>query len=621
MEVFLNDDKVPNTDIAGLDTLSITVQDVDSEGRAARSFSTDITFLGATYEALRQLIILGTGQNLGELYVANIKFLLTENDCCPDYLVFEGEIRGNSSVWCEGTCSIKVTVFEKKTEYDCVQSTMIWESNKVIKNATPTQFTSKHHPRFHWCDDPGNNQLYLRFSMCFGFTEFLAINIITVASLQVVVNSIRFLINTVKAIISIVGGTDPPDLVGDLFKTDWIDTLKNFIVQVEKYCTGCGNYHPAPLMRDYANNVCDICGLKFSSSILNETTSPYYDSVYLAECQTTGTDEGDDIEYVPGSTVGVVEYWVDDDRPLLTGDKYFNKLMGLHNSKWAIKPIYDPVTNLFVPTLIYEREDAFDNNEIWIDFSEIETKKIISQCYSFSQADVPAFGNFRFTKDGIDTAGDKRLGPLYSDIIEWNSPVSALQRGSLDITPPFGAVAVRGDDIRRDPRSDIFLRLGINGALNAEAEKALLIAIGQTSVPKAMIWNLESAEEARVRDYFSGGEGGALADAKGKSHVYNAPYLFEDIGYTPAQYANGKLQMTVEGNLYHNFWQIRNPRLQLLKRREYEIVFEYNCAQLKSLNTSHNVILVYQGMPKQGNITSVKVDFGEKRLMTVKGFI
>lgn len=638
MKLYIDNIQIPNTDISGLQEIEVTLQAFDASGNPARTFSTEVTFEKGTYQLLRDEVI---NNPKGDLTFFNVK-VYDDNEleygCCfePDgspKLVLDGLIKGNSIKWNEGECKLTATIFSHNFFLDCFHSNVIWESEKTVNNSLSTGFTSQNHPRFQWCDDPGNNQLGFRFGIAFGFTELLITLTPIILGIQLIINSIQLILVTLGL-----------EAMSDVNTSKFLDNYVSFIKAVERYVSGCGNYHPAPLQRAYAQNICDLCGLQFKSSIINDSDSPYYDAVYLDAPISVGTNEGDNIEYLPGTYQGQTQYWVQDNAPILSGDAYMEKLKPLYNAIWCIKLIPHPVTGLLVPTLVFERKDWLYNQPVWIDFTNIDPKRIQKIEYGYIADDIPAYADIKFQTDGLDASGDKRIPPEYRAIVEWNKDqldpfvsfqfdpyinmplrsilpfanpaINPLQVGAFDITTGFGAVAVRGDDVIRDPRGDAIAQIGDVGAIFRKADKALLISEGKTSAPKAMIWDTASGvDEARVKEYFSG----PLINSKG--HAFNEPFFVRDINYDPAEYVNDKLQMTPEGNIYHNFYQIENPRLFRIKRRTYTLTFDYTCNDLNTVDVTNTVILPYGGNPQRATMQSVKIGYGQKRQMVVTGLV
>lgn len=575
-KVYLDGNQYPLNEVDGLKGVRLTFRDRDDQGQKAKGFSGTLTLSGSAYKYVYNKIINNPN---GENEKIDIQVI---DGCCQDYEFFNGEIKGREVQWCEGDCRVSVTPIQKKEGLDCIKSVLIAESSKTIKNANPTNFQGADHPRVPYC-------IELRPS--FIQDLFLIIGIIlnlVLYALYPVVLIISVIIQIVCAIIDLVPGA--PDCPGEL-QDGILDDYKDFINFLNDILIGCGRVHPSPFVRDYILNACNICGLDFESSILNDANSPYYNTMYFNAAFDEGTHD-DSIKMI-GMNV-----------PIVTLYEYLEQLKEVHNAEWKL---------IGGTTIVYERKDFFDTGNIWIDFTKINPKRITKQCYEFANDDLYAFGTFTYFPDGIDYVGDEAK-EYYSDIVEWNLPnPNPIQKAERKVQLQFGMSRYRGDEIDVDVLGRAIYNIPIvpYASILKDNEEVLLLNNGTAFSPKLLIWDGQKLSHAKTKRYLSQGLGG--------KNGFNYPYVFEQIdGETPAQYIGGKLQMTEQKNLYHNFFEIDNPRLMAFARRNFKLDFNYICDELRTLNTDDKIIISFNGIPKQASVDQVDVD-PEKRQMSITG--
>lgn len=573
MKIYLDSNLVAPSDYDGVKGLKITLRDRDSDGQQAKGFSGELKFRGEAYKLFHDKIINNPN---GENEKIDIQII---DDCCGDYEFFAGEIKGRDVSWCEGHCEVSTNPIQKKETIDCVKSTIVWESNKTRKNTSPTRFTDQIFPRVAYCIElrPSFLQdLMLIIGILINIQLIILIPIVAVLSI---------IIEAVCWVVDIVGGDCPDDLEDGI-----LDDFYRFRDFLNDNLVGCGRKHPSPFVRDYIKNACDICGLTFQSSILNDSGSPYYNTMYYSAPYDEGTHD-------------INKKVLEMNLPVMTLDGFLDSLTPVYNAEWRI---------VDGTKLVFERKDYFETGDVWLDFTKVDQKRITQQCYNFANDDLYAFGSFGYVQDGIDWVGDEAKD-YYSDIVEWNEPPNPIQKAEDKVQVNFGMSRYRDDNIDVDVLGRTIYNLAFMPyhKLLKDNKFVILSNNGTAFQPKLLIWDGADRYNAKIKRY----------SGLGGNNGFNYPYVFEEIsGETPAQYVGGKLQMTDKKNLYHNFHQISNPRLMAFARRAYKIEYNYDCEDLLTADTNKNIVLSFNGQPRQAKVESIDVD-PVKRQFTINGKI
>ena len=570
MILFLDNKEIPQSEVSGFNGVTLTLRDLDESGSPVKSYSGTLKLTGSAYELIKNKIL----NNPFTSPKFNVRARLFD-DCCG-FEIFEGLITQETVDWCEGECEVDVTIIEEVEPLDCFRSTLLYESDRVKLNTAKTNFKSQSHPRVGYCLEFRPSALqYLAY--IYGGYIYLILFI-----LQPIVLIISVIITVICAIPFV---NCPPGLNNNqLFKS-----YKLFLKDLDDNIIGCNRKHPSPLLRNYIKNVCTICGLDFKSSILNDSSSPYYDTMYFNAQFEKGTRD-QNVKLIDLNLVNV------------TGDQLMESLKTVFNAKWTIQGT----------TLIFERRDFFDLPDVFVDTSQLDEADLIEQCYSFSGDTPPSFLEFAYTQDAVDWVGFEAHG-YYDEIVEWNDPYTSRQKGEKVVSPGFGHSRFRDDNIDKDVLSTGIIQIiPIFTSALKEADKNLLLNNGTAMQPKLLIWDGVNLNNAKVRNYKGQGLGG--------NNGYNYPYVCEDRGLGPAQYAGSKLNMTIAGNLYHNFWEIENPRLGLLRTRDFKLRIKYSCDILSAADPAKTVKLMFFGNQKSGSIDEIQINFDRKE-MTINGKI
>ena len=516
--------------IDGIENFSITYREDDENGDIARSFSSELTFYDDGYQYIKQNLIDPSNGFFNQIGVRIW-------DACCEKPVFIGKIRGDSIDWCENDCYVSCNVIEDKTVVDCISSKLIWDNQNGFLNRdfTPIEYCLQNRPLF--------------IQVLLDFVSQLLSAIVTY-----VLTIIRFLVS----IFSSSAGQDIKDL---------IDTINGYLLP-------CGSYHPSPYIRDYIKNVCDICGLTFQSSILNNPNSSYYNAVLFAAQVKRG--------YLPTDTSKKL---INANKPLETLKSLFNGYLNtVFNAKYKIRN----------NTLVFERKDYFNTGNQWIDIEYLQSQgRLVDNkvCYNWIDKGRWAFGRFEYQGDAMEYIGNE-YRPYYNDIVEWNSPPSPAQSGEYVVSLPLSPARFVGD------AESNALDLTYSGNFPG----ILLMAQHTCFNYKFLIIN---PLLNKVPYYFPDSAiGGAIPGTRANER-YNYPFWFKE---------------DRKDNLYSNFHYIDNPRLPQNVNFDFKFTFQFTCQEFADFEFGKNVRLIRGGQEKFGQIKEIQVDFN-KRTIQVTGVV
>lgn len=549
--------------VDGIKDVSITHQKKDGENKSSKKFTKELTFFGDAYDHMKPILI---DSPFGKNNFCSVKIYDT---CCKDddgneFLVFEGAVRGDTIDWCEGDCFFKGTCIEHTEatkKIDCLKTTLIWDNWNG--------FMSKAHPRMTYCDELRPNWLH-HVVIILGILSTFTLYILTpiVAVISVIVTAVCFLVD--------LFGGDCPDELEDGILDDYI----NFINLFKQNILGCGRQHPSPLVRDYISNVCDKCGIPWSSTVYKNPTSDYYNTVYMYAPVEKGTRD---------TSVKMIEK----NLPNHTLETFLEQLKaGPLNLDWNVKN----------GVLYIERKDFFWTNVSWIDTNNIDLDGQI--CYKWRDEEKPAFADLAYTEDPVDQCGNEAK-ERYWEIIEWNVPFNELQKGKLEARFPFGMSRWRKDGIDPDVIGAYSGAPFFSGVI-AQYNDALIMQSGVCFQPKLLIWDGSSLVSSFVKKFFIAGS----PILPGQN--YNAPYHMDEYGVaTNTMYPTTQPFMSA----YGRFWSIENPKTNPDKGKNFNFTFNFTCDQLQDFDIFKNVDL----SEGSGRIDEVTFTYGEKRQCKVTG--
>lgn len=557
-------------------TITITVTDAETETALKRA-SNELVFYGTgpgePFAVLKAALIEPLD---GRMAKVPVQFYETCGDGDP-ILLFDGVFRGAEASWCQGDCFIKVSAMEETTSSkaaDCLKSTLIADDRNGFK--------SQAHPRMVYCDELRPDWLHhVILSLASGVILMLYV----LTPIVVIISAIIEVINAIIDAVNTIPGVDIGhiDFDGDE-GTNFLQEYEEFRDRLINSIIGCGRKHPSPLVRSYMQNVCTICGLNFSSSILTNPSSDYYDSVLMFAPVAKGTKDD-----------GVL--YINDNEPYETGDTFLQKLATVFNGRRRI--IGD--------TLYFERKDMLPDTGPWIDPAVLkaENRLVGSVCFKWSTEAIPAFVTIGFTEDAIDVVGNEARG-LYKDIIEWNQPYSSVQVGEKKTQFSFTMLRCRRDGVGADVLEDWTFVPWMADAIN-DHSTAMMLENGMCSQPKLLVWDGD-IEFGCVKRFDVPGY------VKTYEENYNFPYHVNEFncssntGYPTTQPYMG---------VYGRFHAINNPKVLNTRGVEWTLTFEYSEQHLLTMNPFAIVPVdpADNGNTIPGEISTITINLTERTIL------
>lgn len=571
--------------IDGTDQFEVTIANKTDDNRIAKSFSSELTFYDDGFDLIKSELI---DNSTGFTNKINVKVF---DDCCKTP-VFEGIIRGDSIDWCDPICAVTANIIEDDEAINCVKSTLIFDNHDGFMN--------RDQPAVRYCLEtrPAFIQIVLLYLSFILNIAIIGILIPVIAVIFVIFGIIFVICSIIAALLFLIPGVSPPDCSSGW--TNPINIITNILDafdNLQDSLVGCGRFHPSPYIRDYIKNVCDKCGLSFQSSILNDPSSVYYNSVYFsAEVEKGRKSSSTNFKLIKGN------------EPLLTLELFLSDVIApLFNAKWEAAN----------GVLILERVDFFQNTSIWVNSFDLDQEQRLIDgviCYNWIDDDRAAYGRFEYTKDGQEYIGNE-AAPRFNDLVEWNSPPNSLQSGEFKFQTPTAPSRYRDDDIEEDVLS--FFATALGGAVNAVfqgafSESQFYLLMNQHTSFAAKIMILEDStpnDNNLTRRNYSNAFTGGIVQEDGVSIStdarFNYPLWFKEEN---------------ENNLYTSFHYLKNPRDPNSQNFDFEFEFVFNCEEYQNFDFTKGVEIVKSGQVLIGIVEQIKVDF-IKRTIQVKGIV
>lgn len=589
MKVFIDGISVTNKTLSLLKPV-ITWRKKDETGNKAFSFSSDISFYGTDYDYIKSKLWDNLDANSNNVSLQTEVKLRFEDECCDSFPV-EFRISAESIKWCEGSCEVTVNAIESSPEEEslrCVQNTLIADN-------TPTNWTdnvpfkSRRHPRFVYCNEMRPRFIHKTLIL---FSTLLA-SIISI--FQIVINLLGSVISGINNFITSVNnfiGTNFNQIGGGTNAANQkLSEISASLNALLSDIIGCGRKHPSPLMREYVQNVCGKCGLSFSSSILNDTSSDYFNACYVY----ARVDKG--VNPLDNST-----FWVSANEPIRTGEQFLNELGSLFNAKWGIKG----------SVLSFERKDSKINSTPFVNTNDLDSNKF-SVCYSWSRKTRPAFGTFEYQNDAVNTVGIEVIR-RWGDVVEWNNPPLINQKGEFKPLMNFAAARFRNDNLRLSDGPDqdvykVFENSGFIGTIIKQFDKALLLNEHKCLIPMALIWDGIDKVSATV-------DPNQFIPA---ANDPNFPAFANNVKATPpGEYYNYPFwfDANMPNNMYDRFWAIENPRTSGFQGKSYTLILEMTCELIQNCDLD-GTIQLSEGI---GHVDQIEFNYANKTI-TITGEI
>ncbi len=546
----------------------------DNEGNQTKSFAETITLFGNAFVYIKELFIDNPN---GKFETASITLI---DDCCgDDRVVFEGILLGENVDWCEGDCTIKVTAVEFSEDIqklDCVRSTLITDNHDG--------FQQQQHPRMVYCTEYRPSVLQ-DIVLIFGI--ILNLNLLLLSPLIAAISTIVITINLIINVVNTLPGVNitPISFAGN---QGVLGQIGNLITSLNSLIIGCGRRHPSPLVRSYINNVCNKCGLQFESSIFTQQSSDYYNTVLYNAPIEKGKRPLTNIN-------GETPTWVPENAPIETLESFLDKLKIVFNAQWDVK---DGV-------LRFERKDFFYQNQDFVSYEDLKVDNRIDGviCYSWRGDEAPAILRLKYAEDAVDWVGNE-ASPRFNEIIEWNVPFNARQKGMREVVFPFGVARYRDDGIDRDVIGDYNFFPLYTQAINSH-DGVLIQNNGTSFQPKLLIWDGQSINFGKVKKYNI--QGYTIPFVQN----YNYPYSGTSFGSLPQTAYSSDV---INSAIYKRFFSIDDPRVLGDQGKTFTFAFKFNCEEIQGFDLSLNVLTPIGS----GRMKSATVNY-TKRTMEIQG--
>lgn len=569
MKLVINGIPIPREQFTGANATSVDISEVQTDGLRKAIVSQEYTLTGAAFEMVEtELINDPNGKN---------KFLpvqIYEDTCCEtDILLFEGILRGDMVDWCYEDCQCTVAFLEQTEEVlrtSCIKSTLVYDNWNGFQQAV--------HPRITYCTEVRPDWMayaLLISGIMYNWILFLLYPIVfAIQAINSVLGVLEDALGAIGINVNLTINFEGNDNV--------LQAYDNLLDDLNQRIVGCGRKHPSPLVRDYIQNVCDKCGLQFSSTIYKDVNSQYYNAVYLSAPVEKGT-RNEDIT------------WLDQNHPILTLDLFLDQLKLVHNGDYKV----------INGTLYFERKDFFWTGDIFASYSLLFDNNLIKDrlCLSWRDETRPSFIKLQYSLDAVDVVGTEAID-RYNDIVEWNLPYSELQSGFTEVVLPFGPARFRGDGIDTDILGQFsWAPFSIGQQINT-FQNTLLLEKGTCFQPKLLIWDGVNITDAKIRKY----------DVPGfeidPGQNYNFPYLFNEYNADPNTAYPTDHPFS---GLYPRFYSIDNPKLIADQGQQFEFSMYYNCDSLQAALTARFVQLP-MGV---GRIDKITVNLEDKSLSII----
>ncbi|MEZ5017001.1 MAG: hypothetical protein R2800_08100 [Flavipsychrobacter sp.] len=533
---FPNDRKFPNygdwedvtNDVSDLFKLKLTwTSERDSSGVVApgasqskKSASGTLTFEGEAYRLLKQWLVDDVSAPLNSIAVK------LWHVGCGNYL--EYVIKSADVTWCEdAVCTFDVTLKQQEEQFNCIKRTLINDNHKGWFQKQPDD--NKKHPRFSYCNEQRPNGTLVMVWWMAGV--IMVPTLLFMMPLMLAMNIVFGIINTIIGIIQTIRKL----FGGRVDKVDW-ETIPYFNFKKMREAmgayfvesAGCGREHPAPLIRDYIENVCLKCGVTvnaetapifFDKQMTIETSSrgkvkldynPHYNACYLFAQTEKGIRRYKSLNALRGIPNNT-DYFLYDNSPLITLDMFLDELKTIYNADWRLKD----------GKLYFQRKDWFEKDEYIYDFSKGSSdrfKLLEGICYEWNELKYPAYTKGLYSEDAADRSG-ANAGRYTNDYVEHgNADDNPNFEGVRDKTAQFGAAKFRLDGADEDYLYDAF-QVVVNGSfltpffaglmfdyvgdfIKEYADYGLLLSDDNTTLPKILLWDGQSYNNAKcIRQY------------------------------------------------------------------------------------------------------------------------
>lgn len=422
----------------------------------------------------------------------------------------------------DGGCSYSVSLRQRQDPYHCIQKTVISDNWQGWFQEHPTD--GKLHPRFNYCNEIRPNGILIVTWYLLGFISAIVVTVLL--SIIISTGNIGGILTWVFKKLNI----KVPKILKQLSVpgTDDLNAIKKQLRVMYIEAAGCGRVHPAPLIRDYIENVCKKCGVK-----VDEYTAPIFFSRTLRSPKgpfleaSSGVKTGDNPHYNacfltapvhkgvrlysgvgnlsdPDIKEDTTTHYITGSSPIMALSDLLHQLKTLYNAEWRIKYVKGE------PYLYFWRKDWFHDTDALYDLSigaDDRDKLLEGVCYEWSEVTYPAYTQGLYASDAIDVSGDEARDQM-GGVLNFGEEDNKLLEGELKKqTPYFGATRFRLDGSGTDylydamqqlvnsqilqPNTEPQLRY-VNNWIRDHVNYGLLLKDDTCSLPKVLIWDEHS---------------------------------------------------------------------------------------------------------------------------------
>lgn len=557
-KVILNGQELQSVDYSGTKDSKIIIRQKDKEGLVF-SYSNNVRLIGEGRQIINDNIL-----NSVNPWTSSVSLELRDN-CCNDangdpFSMFIGTITAQDIKWCEKTPedSNGCTSMEVTAQDNSIEAQGI----KCLKN-TPIVLTESLDGTI-----TSNGEDEARSAPFYKYCIETRPEVMQILRLAFIILNVVFffpvlIIIGIIAVIFSFGAVSP---------ADFIQFNNTYVLGI----VGCGRKHKAPFVYSYLKNVCKLCGLNLVSTLF-DVGGPYHNLTHLNAPFEKG-----------GKTTAKAETAFKElNFPSDTGTQFLDTFKNL-NIDYGVEG-----TNLVV-----ERKDYFTNN-IWIDFNNREDD-IISQCYEFG-SDGPKAGRvYEYQKDAGDI-GEEANRLWGGKVVNYNIPFNPVLIGVDRVIIPFSPAR-----FMKDTFGSVIGTTPIPGV--TKPKNVLLLSRGTLTAPKLLMYDTGSdLEDARVHKTQNPGSNRFLYSIDS--------WLRNDIGQVIAG----------QENFYTRLLYIDDPREASnpsvnRKYQNYDLLFKYNCEDLRTFKVGSRIRLVQDGVTVTGTIDTLEIDY-QLRQMRINGTI
>lgn len=504
-----------------------TAQGLPSVGASnmKKAASGNIAFEGEGYKYLRAWLVDDVSAPLNTI---EVKIQHSQGHEYLDWVINATDIS-----WCDGEmCTFDVSLKQKDETLTCIKNTWIADDWQGWFGNSQRPSSGKRHPRFSYCNEVRPNGMLI--TLWWTMTQLMSVLGPLMLVIAPIVNSIVFTLkNIIYPIVNLILGILGKKKL-DKDKLNYIDykDIKEIFGNFFLESGGCGREHPAPLIRDYIENVCRKCGIKvdgdtvpifFSQSILIETSAdrqegkgaqwrdnPYYNACYFNGVVDKGIRRFDDLNIFSGAVKNTTDWWLPGNAPLLTLDALLDQLKTVYNAEWRIEN----------NTLYFNRKDWWLDNTATFDLAGAGKHRLLQGiCYEWDETKTPVYAQGIYSIDPADVCGNNACNQMNGYASFGSIDVNPMLDGVLDKTAQFGATKFRLDGASTDYLFDAMQQVinttlitgsvwttpmfaTVNGFFRDYANYALLLKQETAAMPKILIWDGQSYANAKcVKPY------------------------------------------------------------------------------------------------------------------------